>query len=87
MFPFCLAYRFADCCWWRSALIGVAVVAIAITIVALRNDAISDAIHDTATSRPCCAEQTARAVQAIDIATSEIAERFGNAAQLPADEL
>jgi diguanylate cyclase (GGDEF)-like protein/PAS domain S-box-containing protein len=66
-------------------LIGVAVVAIAITIVALRNDAINDAIHDTGNIATVLAEQTARAVQSVDIATSEIAERIGDHAALTPD--
>jgi diguanylate cyclase (GGDEF)-like protein/PAS domain S-box-containing protein len=58
-------------------LIGAAVVAIAITLVALRNDAIQEAVNDTNNLATVLAEQTERAVQAIDIATSEIAERVG----------
>jgi hypothetical protein len=58
-------------------LIGAALVAIAVTLAALRNDAIEDAVNDTNNLATVLAEQTARAVQAIDIATSEIAERIG----------
>jgi diguanylate cyclase (GGDEF)-like protein/PAS domain S-box-containing protein len=61
-------------------LIGAAVIAIAITLAALRRDAIDDAITDTNNIATMLAEQTARAVQAIDIATSEIAERLGGRA-------
>jgi diguanylate cyclase (GGDEF)-like protein/PAS domain S-box-containing protein len=64
-------------------LIGVAVVAIAITLAALRNDAIEEAVNDTNNLATVLAEQTARAVQAIDIATSEIAERIGAQSTLP----
>jgi diguanylate cyclase (GGDEF)-like protein/PAS domain S-box-containing protein len=64
-------------------LIGVAVIAIAVTIVALRDDAINDALNDTGNIATVLAEQTARSVQAIDIATSEIAERFSEAGRLP----
>ena len=68
------------------ALIGVALIAIALTIEALRRDALEEARVDTANIATVLAEQTARSVQAIDIATSEIAERFGNDSRLaPAD--
>ncbi len=59
-------------------LIGVAVLAIAVTVLALRQDAVNDATIDTGNIATVLAEQTARAVQAIDIATSEIADRLGN---------
>jgi len=65
-------------------LIGASVVAIAITLVALRQDAMEDAINDTNDIATMLAEQTARAVQSVDLATSEIAEHLGRRA-LPAE--
>jgi diguanylate cyclase (GGDEF)-like protein/PAS domain S-box-containing protein len=67
-------------------LIGVALVAIALTIVALRDDAINDAVNDTNNLATVLAEQTARAVQAIDIAMSEIAERVSEKSELPDED-
>ncbi len=67
-------------------LIAVALVAIALTIVALRNDTIQDAVNDTNNLATMLAEQTARAVQAIDNAMSEIAERTGTRSDLPDED-
>jgi diguanylate cyclase (GGDEF)-like protein/PAS domain S-box-containing protein len=61
-------------------MIGVAVVAIAMTVMALRNDALDDATLDTGNMATVLAEQTERAVQAIDIAVSEISDRLGEQA-------
>ena len=77
MFSFLPRLSFRGLLLMALGLIGVALVAIALTIVALRNDAIDDAVNDTNNLATVLAEQTARAVQAIDIATSEIAERIG----------
>ena len=60
-------------------LVGMAVIAIGATIVALRDDALRDATSDTGNIATVLAEQTARSVQAIDIVTTEVAERFGHA--------
>jgi len=57
-------------------MIGIVVTASALTVLALRSDAIKDATSDTGNIATVLAEQTARAVQAIDIATSEIAGRL-----------
>jgi diguanylate cyclase (GGDEF)-like protein/PAS domain S-box-containing protein len=59
-------------------LIGLAVVAMGATIMALREDALRDATNDTANIATVLAEQTERSVQAIDIVTSDIADRFSN---------
>ena len=59
-------------------LIGLAVFAMGATIMALREDALRDATNDTANIATVLAEQTERSVQAIDIVTSDIADRFGN---------
>jgi diguanylate cyclase (GGDEF)-like protein/PAS domain S-box-containing protein len=67
-------------------LIGAAVIAIAITLAALRDDAIEEAVNDTNNLAIVLAEQTARAVQAIDIAASEIAGRISQQATRPAED-
>jgi diguanylate cyclase (GGDEF)-like protein/PAS domain S-box-containing protein len=59
---------------------AVAVIAIAAAILALRSDAIEDAINDTNNIATVLAEQTERAVQAIDITLSEISDRLGEQA-------
>ncbi|WP_183044152.1 bifunctional diguanylate cyclase/phosphodiesterase [Pseudorhodoplanes sinuspersici] len=59
-------------------LIGLAVLAVGATIMALREDALRDATNDTANIATVLAEQTERSVQAIDIITSDIVDRFGN---------
>ncbi len=59
-------------------LIGLAVLAIGATIMALREDALRDATNDAANIATILAEQTERSVQAIDIVTSDIADRLGN---------
>jgi len=65
---------------------GVAAIAIAATVFALRNDAIDDAINDTNNIATVLAEQTERAMQAIDIAVSEISDRIAKRVDLnPAD--
>ncbi len=58
-------------------LIGLAGLAMGATIVALREDALRDASSDTANIATVLAEQTERSVQAIDIVTSDIADRLG----------
>ncbi|MFZ5691927.1 MAG: bifunctional diguanylate cyclase/phosphodiesterase [Pseudomonadota bacterium] len=55
-------------------LIGAALVAIAITLSALRQDAVQDAVADTSNMATMLSEQTAHAVQAIDTATTAIAQ-------------
>lgn len=67
-------------------MIGVAVVAIAMTVIALRNDAMDDATLDTGNMATVLAEQTERAIQAIDIAASEISDRIGEQAARNPDD-
>ncbi len=83
MFSFLPRLSFRGLLLLALGLIGVAVVAIAATLAALRNDAINDAVNDTNNLAIVLAEQTARAVQAIDIAMSEIAERVSEKSDLP----
>ncbi len=59
-------------------LIGMAAMAIGVTVYALRQDALDDAANDAANIATVLAEQTAQSVQALDIITAEIAERFAN---------
>ena len=59
-------------------LTGLVGLAMGATIMAMREDALRDASSDTANIATVLAEQTERSVQAIDIVTSDIAERFGN---------
>ena len=63
-------------------LIGLAVFAIGATIMALREDALRDATSDTINIATVLAEQTERSVQSIDIITSDIADRLGNAGDM-----
>jgi len=58
-------------------LTGLAGLAMGGTIMALREDALRDASNETANIATVLAEQTERSVQAIDIVTSDIAERLG----------
>jgi diguanylate cyclase (GGDEF)-like protein/PAS domain S-box-containing protein len=59
-------------------LIGMAAVAIGVTVYALRQDALNDAASDAANIATVLAEQTAQSVQALDIITAEVADRFAN---------
>lgn len=60
-------------------LIGMAVVAIGATVLALREDALREAGNDASNIATVLAEQTAQSVQALDIITTDIADRFTNA--------
>jgi diguanylate cyclase (GGDEF)-like protein/PAS domain S-box-containing protein len=86
LFTFLPRFSFRGLLLLALGLIGVAVVAIAVTLAALRNDAIEDAVNDTNNLAIVLAEQTARAVQAIDIAMSEIAERVSERSELPDED-
>ena len=86
MFSFLPRLSFRGLLLLALGLIGVAVVAIAVTLAALRDDAINDAVNDTGNLATVLAEQTARAVQAIDIAISEIAERVSEKSELPDED-
>src|SRR5262249_51863162 len=59
-----------------AGVLGLAVVAIAFTIWALRSDAAEDAARETGNSATILAEQTSRTVQAIDIVLTELQERI-----------
>jgi hypothetical protein len=59
-----------------ACLIGVAVIAIGVTINSLRQDAITDATAEAGNIATVLAEQTGRSVQAIDLVMTELQERF-----------
>src|SRR5215813_15648077 len=59
-------------------LIGLAVAAIGATAWSLRNDALTDAVHDTGNIATVLAEQTARSVQSIDLVLTETRERIAS---------
>ena len=58
-----------------AGVLGLAVVAIAFTIWALRGDAADDAVRETGNSATILAEQTSRTFQAIDIVLTDLQER------------
>jgi diguanylate cyclase (GGDEF)-like protein len=62
-----------------AALIALAVLATALTIVGLHNDATQDAERDAGNIATVLAEQTARSVQAIDVALIELQGRVAAA--------
>ena len=57
-------------------LIGLAVIALGITIWTLRDDGLREAKDDTANIAVVLAEQTDRSVQAIDLVATDIRDRF-----------
>ena len=57
-------------------LIGLAVLAIGLTIVALRNDATNDAVRDSGNIATIFAEQTAHAVQSLDTTLTALRDHF-----------
>jgi diguanylate cyclase (GGDEF)-like protein/PAS domain S-box-containing protein len=59
-------------------LIGMAAVAIGATVLALRKDALRDAGNDAGNIAAVLAEQTSQSVQALDIITTDVVERFAN---------
>jgi len=59
-----------------SGLIGGAVVAIGLTVWGFRSDAMDDAVNDANNIATLLAEQTARSVQSIDLALTELRDRF-----------
>lgn len=69
-----VTYRFLICI--AAGLIGLAVIAIGVTINSLRQDAIADATTEAGNIATVLAEQTSRSVQAIDIVMTELQERF-----------
>jgi hypothetical protein len=59
-----------------AALIGLAVLAIGLTIWGLRDDAVTDARADVRNLSVVVGEQTNRSIQAVDLMLSEIRERL-----------
>ena len=66
-------------------LIGLAVVALGVTIWTLRDDSLREARNDTANIATVLAEQTDRSVQAIDLVATEISDRFESYGSLEPD--
>ncbi len=69
-----VTYRSLICI--AAGLIGLAVIAIGVTINSLRHDAIADATAEAGNIATILAEQTGRSVQAIDLVMTELQERF-----------
>ena len=67
-------------------LIGMAAMAIGVTVLALRQDALTEAANDANNIATVLSEQTAQSVQAIDIITSDVAERFAGSASQSYEE-
>lgn len=63
-----------------AGLIGLAVIAIGVTVWALRNDALVDAASEVANIATVLAEEGASSVRSIDIVASEIADEIGRRA-------
>jgi diguanylate cyclase (GGDEF)-like protein/PAS domain S-box-containing protein len=61
--------------WVASALIAAAVAAIGLTVLGFRSDAVDEAANDASNIATILAEQTARAVQSIDLTLTELQER------------
>lgn len=59
-------------------LIGLGVVAIGLTVWALRDDVLSGASADTANIAAVLAEQTSRSVQMVDLVATDIEEKFSS---------
>jgi diguanylate cyclase (GGDEF)-like protein len=68
-------------------LIGLAVIAIGLTVWGLRVDAIEEAANDTGNIATVLAEQTARSVQSIDLVLIELQERIATLGATTSDEL
>jgi diguanylate cyclase (GGDEF)-like protein len=68
-------------------LIGLAVLAIGLTIWGLRVDATEEAANDTGNIATVLAEQTARSVQSIDLVLIELQERIATLGAATSDEL
>jgi diguanylate cyclase (GGDEF)-like protein/PAS domain S-box-containing protein len=63
-------------------LVAIGVVAIALTVWALRDDVMHEADVDTMNIATILAEQTARSVQAVDLIATDIQERFSRDGQI-----
>ena len=59
-------------------LIGLSVAAIGLTVLALRDDALSDAAEAKANIASVLADQTAMSVRAIDVVAAEIEDKFSS---------
>src|SRR6202035_3221411 len=70
-----------------AALIALAVLATALTIVGLHGDAMEEAEHDAGNIASVLAEQTSRSVQAIDQSLIELQGRVAAAGIATPDEL
>ncbi len=70
-----------------AGLLTLAVVAIALTVMALRSDSAADAERNATNIAMILAEQTARMVQSVDIIISELAERIATPGVSSPDEL
>src|SRR5437667_5199475 len=70
-----------------AGLIGLAVMAIGLTIWGLRVDATEEAANDTGNIATVLAEQTARSVQSIDLVVIELQERITTLGAANSDEL
>jgi diguanylate cyclase (GGDEF)-like protein/PAS domain S-box-containing protein len=66
-------------------LIGLAVVAIGLTIWSLRGDVIREVTADTANIAGVLAEQTSRSVHMVDLVATDMEERFSNPGRLDED--
>jgi hypothetical protein len=68
-------------------LIGLAVIAIGLTVWGLRVDATEEAANDTGNIATVLSEQTARSVQSIDLILIELQERITTLCAVTSDEL
>jgi len=68
--------HFRSLVWIAAGLMGMAVVAIGLTIWALHADAVEDAERDAGNIATVLAEQTSRSVQAIDLVMAELQDRI-----------
>jgi diguanylate cyclase (GGDEF)-like protein len=67
---------FRSLVWIAAGLMGMAVVAIGLTIWALYEDAVKDAEHNAGNIAAVLAEQTSRSVQSIDLVMAELRDRI-----------
>jgi diguanylate cyclase (GGDEF)-like protein/PAS domain S-box-containing protein len=67
-------------------LIGLAVIAIGVTLSALRDDVLKEAAADTANIAAVLAEQAARSVQQVDLVATDIEEKLSSLAPIDEDQ-
>jgi diguanylate cyclase (GGDEF)-like protein len=72
--------------WVATALIGLAVLAMGLTVWQLRSDAVEEAAQDAGSIATLLAEQTARSVQSIDLILTELQERVAGLGVRSADD-